>query len=286
MTTQKDRVDELYRLRPEEFTASRDRLARELTDAGDRETAKAVKALRRPTTAAWAVNQVARRKPDLIAALFDAAARLRAAQRRAATGLSADDYREAMAERRRVVRLLTEEAEAVLTEDGRASDQHVAAAGRTFEAAAGDEAAAEALRAGRVTTELAPAAGFDAIDAFSVIPGEARPEPAAPVAKPTPADKKAAAARRELAAAEREVERQTRRVATAREEARAAERDAQEAEREVRELERQVERARRRLEEAQQRGARATRKVDQAEKALGEAEAKAAELRGGVTGAR
>ena len=286
MAPQEERVDELYRLRPEEFTAARDRLARELSDQGDRDAAKAVKALRRPTTAAWAVNQVARRKPELITALFEAAGRLRAAQRRAASGLSADDYREAMAERRRAVRLLTEEAEAVLTEDGRGSDQHVAATGRTFETAAGDQTAADALRAGRVTAELASAAGFDVIDAFSVVAGEAEAEPPPPTAKAKPSDRKDAAARRELAAAERDVERQTRRAATVREEARAADRDGREAEREVRDIEHQVERARRRLDEARQRGTRAARKVEQAEKALQDAEAKVAELRRSATGAR
>jgi hypothetical protein len=286
MASQEERVDELYRLRPEEFTAARDRLARELSDQGDRDAAKAVKALRRPTTAAWAVNQVARRKPELIEALFEAAGRLRAAQRRAASGLSADDYREAMAERRRAVRLLTEEAEAVLTEDGRASDQHVAAASRTFETAAGNQAGADALRAGRVTTELASAAGFDVIDAFSVISGEAEAEQPTEKEKAKPSDRKDAAARRELAAAQRDVERHTRRAATAREEVRATERDLQEAEGEVRDLERQVERARRRLDEARQRGTRAARKVEQAEKALEDAEAKVAELRQTATGAR
>jgi hypothetical protein len=286
MATHDDRVDELYRVRPEEFTAARDRLARDLTDQGNRDAAKEVKALRRPTTAAWTVNQVARRRPDLVGALFDAAARLRAAQRRAASGLSAEDYRDAMAERRRVVRLLMEEAEAVLTEEGRASDQHVAAASRTFEAAAADQAAAETVRAGRVTSELGPASGFEAIDTFSVISGEAVLEAPPAPAKTKAADRKEAAARRELAAAERGVERQTRRVATAREEARAADREAAEAEREVRDLERQVDRARRRADEARQRESRATRKAEQAEKALDEAEAKVKELRRSATGAR
>ena len=281
MTSHENRVDELFRLPPEEFTDARDRLARDLSDSGNRDAAKEVKALRRPTAAAWAVNAAVRRKPELATALLEAADRLRAAQRRAASGLSAEDYRQAMAERRRVVRLLTEEADAALTEAGRGSDTHVAAAARTFEAAASGGAAGEAVRRGRVSRELLPPSGFDAIDAFSVIPGEAEAEPA-----PKPKDRKAAAARRELAAAERDVDKQTRRAATAREEARAAERDASEAEDALRAMERDVDRARRRFEEARQAADRTRRRAEQAERALEEAEAKAAELREGATGAR
>ena len=274
------RIDELFRLPPEEFTPARDRLAGELTEAGDREGAKAVKALRRPTTAAWAVNAAVRRKPDVVQALVDTVSRLRTAQRRAASGLAAGDFREATAERRRLVRLLTEEAQAVLAEAGRSSDAHVSAAGRTFEAAASEEAAAQAVRAGRLSKELALGSGFDGIDAFAVIPGQAEAEPA------PPEDRATAAARREVAAARREIERQTRRAATAREELRAAQREAAEADQAVRGLEHDLDRARRRAGEAQQGADRAAAKAERAERALEEAEAKAAQLGEGATGAR
>jgi hypothetical protein len=282
VTSHEERVDELFRVPPEEFTGARDRLARELSDSGDRDAAKEVKALRRPTAAAWAVNAAVRRKPELVAALLEAADRLRAAQRRAASGLSAEDYRQAMAERRRVVRLLTEEADGALTEAGRGSVAHVATAARTFEAAASGGAAAQAVRRGRVSKELLPPSGFDAIDAFSVIPGAAEAEPAP---TPKPKDRQAAAARRELAAAQRDVDKQTRRAATARQEARVAEREASDAEDALKALERDVDRARRRLEEARQAADRTRRRTEQAERALEEAEANAAELRE-ATGAR
>jgi hypothetical protein len=275
------RIDELFRLPPDEFTPARDRLAGELTEAGDREGAKAVRALRRPTTAAWAVNAAVRRKPDLVRALLDTVTRLRTAQRRAASGLAAGDFREATAERRRLVRLLTDEAQAVLTEAGRSSDAHVSAAGRTFEAAASEEAAARAVRAGRLSKELALGSGFDGIEAFTVIAGQAEPEPEAPRE-----DRATAAARREVAAARREIERQTRRAATAREELRAAQREAGQADQAVRELEHDLDRARRRAGEAHQRADRAAAKAERAERALEEAESKAARLEEGATGAR
>ena len=278
-----ERVDELFRLPPEEFTAARDRLAADLKDAGDGDSAKEVKGLRRPTVAAWAVNLAVARKADMVASLLDAAGRLRSAQRRAASGLSAEDYREAMGERRAAVRRLTEEAAAALQEQGRQAEPHLGAVARTFEAAASESAAGEAVRAGRLSKELEPTAGFDAIDAFAVIPGEAEPVSAP---KATKEDRKVAAASRELASAEREVERQTRRAATARHEARAAEGEAAEAEEAVRTVEHDLDRARKRAGEARQRADRATRKAEQAERSLEDAEAKAADLRGGATGAR
>ena len=46
--------------------------------------------LPKPTPAAWAANQVAREQPDLIAALLDAGAALRAAQDAALAGGGAE----------------------------------------------------------------------------------------------------------------------------------------------------------------------------------------------------
>src|SRR4051812_44776528 len=54
-------VDDLFALDPSEFTAARDRLVAELREAGDKGAAAEVKALRRPTVTAWALNQLARR---------------------------------------------------------------------------------------------------------------------------------------------------------------------------------------------------------------------------------
>ena len=56
-------MDELFDLPPTEFIAARDALAKQLKADGDAGAAAEVKALRRPSVAAWAVNQVARRQP-------------------------------------------------------------------------------------------------------------------------------------------------------------------------------------------------------------------------------
>jgi hypothetical protein len=94
------RVDALFELPPEDFVAARDRLAKELDD---RDAAKEVKALRRPTVPAWAVNQTVRRHRDVLRELLDAGREVRSAQRRAVTGLAAPAFAGATAERRRLV---------------------------------------------------------------------------------------------------------------------------------------------------------------------------------------
>lgn len=54
-----DDLDSLYGMRPEEFTARRNELASAAKKRGDVSAAKAIASARRPTTAAWVVNQLA-----------------------------------------------------------------------------------------------------------------------------------------------------------------------------------------------------------------------------------
>ena len=73
-------ADRLYALPPEEFTAARNQAERELRQAGEREQADRVKALRKPSAAAGAVNRLVRSHRDQVEAFLDAAAKLRDAQ--------------------------------------------------------------------------------------------------------------------------------------------------------------------------------------------------------------
>jgi len=75
----------LYALSPAKFVAARDALARELGAEGKPDAAR-VKALRRPTVAAWLLNAVAHERWDIVAALLGAADRLREAQTRSMQG--------------------------------------------------------------------------------------------------------------------------------------------------------------------------------------------------------
>ena len=47
---------ELYGLPPEEFTAARNQVVKQAKDAGDVGSSAALKALRKPTLAAWLAN--------------------------------------------------------------------------------------------------------------------------------------------------------------------------------------------------------------------------------------
>jgi hypothetical protein len=73
-------IDGLYGLPPSEFTAARNVAARELRSAGQRDAAERVKALRRPTTAAGAVNRLVREQREEVERFLHAAAALRDAQ--------------------------------------------------------------------------------------------------------------------------------------------------------------------------------------------------------------
>ena len=73
-------VDELYGLPLDRFTPERNALARELRNGGERERGAEVAALRKPSVAAWAVNQLVRTQKSAIGELFEAGDGLRAAQ--------------------------------------------------------------------------------------------------------------------------------------------------------------------------------------------------------------
>lgn len=55
-----DVADELYAVLPAEFTATRDDRARAARRAGDRELARRISTLRKPTLGAWAANLLVR----------------------------------------------------------------------------------------------------------------------------------------------------------------------------------------------------------------------------------
>jgi hypothetical protein len=73
-------IDRLYGLPLSEFTAARNEAARDLRKTGQREAAELVKALRKPTAAAGAVNRLVREHRDEVEQFLRAAAELRDAQ--------------------------------------------------------------------------------------------------------------------------------------------------------------------------------------------------------------
>ena len=150
-------MDELYAVRPEDFVAARTALVKELKADGRKDDAAAVAKLRRPSVAAWALNQVAREKPDLVETAIDAGEQLRAASDAAVAGRPGE-LRAATAAERTAANAVVKAAAAHL---GARADATAPALLATIRVAALDEEVADQLRRGVLVTEQEqPGFGF------------------------------------------------------------------------------------------------------------------------------
>src|SRR5262245_2885232 len=107
LDTAKARV---YSVAPDDFTAERNRVVKELRSGGDSASAAEVQKLRRPSVAAWSVNQAARAEPQRVAELFAAGETLGRAQQDAASGRAGSTVRDAAHRRRVLIDRLTSSA--------------------------------------------------------------------------------------------------------------------------------------------------------------------------------
>jgi hypothetical protein len=151
-------ADRLYEVPPRQFVAERDAAVAAAREAGDAVTAAAVAKLRRPTVAAWLVNLLALRRPELMTQLAELATALQAAQRE----LDGGQLRELTNQRRATVSALVTEARSVAREaDPETTDGKLPLAEleRTLHAALVDRDVAEAVRSGRLV-KAAAADGF------------------------------------------------------------------------------------------------------------------------------
>lgn len=162
-------LDALYGGARDDFVAERDRRVKELKAAGQRGEAQALKVARKPTVPAWAVDQLARRRPDAIARLLDVGQRLRNAQRRATSGRGADELRTGTQELRALVRDLTGDAADILTRVGTSPATHTDDIERTLFTAAVTPEHHDTLRRGIFDRPLA-AAGFGGVEGLLVAP--------------------------------------------------------------------------------------------------------------------
>lgn len=173
-------LDELYGRPLEEFTKARNDLAARLKRAHQTEAADAIKALKKPTHAAWAANQLARSEPKLVRELLEAAAALRETQQRSLAGRASAGAVTAAATRERdAVRALVSAARGL---PGRATAATLDRLGRTLQAAAVDDVGRDLLERGRVTEELT-AVGFGPLEAVEVAPAARRRDEVAKAAK-------------------------------------------------------------------------------------------------------
>jgi hypothetical protein len=236
-------LDELYGVDPDEFVAERKRLARELKDAGDPAAADAVAKTRKPTVAAWALNQLARKQRRDVDLLLDAGHRLRQAQEGVVGGGDRASFEQAQKTEREALRRLTQQASELL---GAASSQALSQIGSTLRTAAVSEEGRELLARGRFTTPL-ESEGFDVFGALPAPPERSKNSTSA-------ADKRKAAEELKQAKARvRELEQQVR---DAEREAARLQSDWQKAERAAESARDAVAQAEQELEEAQRRARR------------------------------
>lgn len=154
------RLDELYREHPEGFVAGRDKLAKELRAAGDRDEPDRVKKLRRPSNAAWLINRVALTTPARLKEFAEASRKLEAAQERALEGKDsgAQKWRAAAARERDAVGAVVDVAESAARDAGHPPNERVLElVGETLRAASGDPELRERVLRGRVEREQSAA---------------------------------------------------------------------------------------------------------------------------------
>ena len=253
-------IDELYGVPFDEFTARRDARAKELRKEKRREEADAVKALRKPALAAWAIDQLVRSDRDAVDELLAAGAALRQARR-------GDALRDATHEERDAVERLAERAAAVLREAGKPVTGKTAAELRdTLHAATLDDDVRDLLDRGRLV-EPRQAIGLGGLEGAA--PPEREP-PQKAGKQPAPEKPRSGKADARKAKAAEGAERR-RREAAARKALRDAEAALRERERALRGAERDIDARERDLKKAERARGSAQRAGDAARDAVDEA---------------
>ena len=141
-------ADELYGVPPDDFVPVRDELVAEAKEAGDKDAAKAIGRLRRPTQAAWLSNLLARERGDQLDALLDLADSLSTAQR----SLDGQQLRRLSAQRSKLVGAMAREARRIAAADGHRITETVERDLRgILDAALADPDIADEVRSGRLT---------------------------------------------------------------------------------------------------------------------------------------
>lgn len=228
---------DLYGLPLDEFTPERNELVKRLKAEGEKDEAARVAKLRKPSTAAWAVNQLVRTQKKAINDLFKAGDQQIEAQAKAVSGKgSVEALKAATQKQREAIEKLLEAADGLLSSDGRelpaAVQERVS---ETLRAAAVDPDSREQVKEGCLTKELR----FTGIGGFGA---------ESPMRSEASEEKEAAQRRRQAeeleAAREREKE--------ARQDLRQAEAKLREAEKQLAAAEKQRDRAARATEQAEQ----------------------------------
>lgn len=175
-------ADELYGLPLADFTAARDALVKE--HRADKAFAARIKALRRPSLAAWVVDLLVRRDAPQVEQVLAVGAALREAQ----ANLDGEELRALTRQRRQLTAAVTTQARGLAHDEGVKVTQAVAdQVEATLTAAMIDAGAAAAVRSGLLVAALT-ATGVGDLDVasalavpealgFAAAPREATPPP-------------------------------------------------------------------------------------------------------------
>ncbi|MFZ2481046.1 MAG: hypothetical protein WAW78_10325, partial [Propioniciclava sp.] len=160
MSSWAQEIDALYAGDPGAFVAGRDALARAVRTAGERDTAAAIKGLRRPSLGAWYANVAARASLVSLYEWLTLGARLREAQARLDLRQVGELGAGRAALEERVVRDLAAHLAALGVTVSPAGLEEFRG---TLRAALADPAAGDALASGRLERSLSYA-GFGEVD--------------------------------------------------------------------------------------------------------------------------
>jgi hypothetical protein len=230
-------ADELYGVPPDEFVGARDAAVAAARERGDRELAKAIGRLRRPTKAAWLANLLARHRAAQLDGLLGLAAGLADAQRT----LDGTALRQLSSKRHQLVAAMAREAGRLAQEAGDpAAESVLRELQGILDAAMARPEIAEQVRSGRLTrtltyTGFGPEADPDAVPLPATRPPAATAPPAADDVTESPSatdTESAERARRERLQAERDRRAEALAAAEDEEVAARAKQDADEAARE------------------------------------------------------
>jgi hypothetical protein len=169
---------DLWRATPDEFVEVRNRVAKKLKTEGKTAEADAVKGLKKPSLALWAVNQLAVTKPTVVEDLVALGAQLEAATADALKGEGPGAMRELDRQRRHAVGDAADAAVALAETAGHPlSAGMVARVTSTLDNASLAASSRELLGAGRLPAEL-DSPGFEGLEGLAVelLPGRERVE--------------------------------------------------------------------------------------------------------------
>jgi hypothetical protein len=230
-----EELDGLFHGPLEKFTPARNELAKTLRSDGKGEAADWVKALKKPTRAAWLVDQLAVRKPKDVAKLLEVGAELRRGQEEMLAGSpDREALRKAARREQEAVDSLVRTAEAIGREH-KVGSQILDRVTETLRAAAGDPEVARAIELGRLEREQrAVSIGLTGAVAPSPPKGKRGKDEAAERRTRQETARRRKAAEGKVAAAEKRLERAQAAVERARETVEEKEKALRDAEHELR----------------------------------------------------